>query len=258
MLGQDPEYADSASNEWYIAARDRRGLVVPLGNNPGYPGTVQSPFADGNGDGFADVDGFGRFVDGSGKPLAVDRPFAYPGFDSGPVDSTGRPQTPIYEYVNTARTPLAAIARSLKTLADPQVVARFAQLGIWTLRYNQLRDAVLPGRGDGTFGAAWPFPESGYCPAAIADFDSDGALDIAAGPELNAQGIDQSRAYLRLGHGDGRFDPVTGFDAPQQFQVHRFGAPRAADWNSDGKPDLFGFYGGFESDGVITMINTSN
>ena len=120
MLGQDPDYADSAASEWYIAARDRRGLIVPLGNDPGYPGTVQSPFADGNGDGFADVDGFGRFVDGSGTALAVDRPFAYPGFDAGPVDGAGRPQTPIYEYVNTARTPLAAIARSLKTLADPQ------------------------------------------------------------------------------------------------------------------------------------------
>ena len=121
-----------------------------------------------------------------------------------------------------------------------------------------LRDAVLPGRGDGTFAAALPFPESGYCPAAIADFDGDGILDVSAGPELNAQGIDQSRAYLRLGHGDGRFDPVVGFDAPQIFQIHRFGAPRAADWNSDGKPDIFGVYGGFESDGVITMINTSN
>ncbi|MFO0592082.1 MAG: hypothetical protein U0441_31350 [Polyangiaceae bacterium] len=120
MLAEDKDYAGDLSSEWYIAARDRRGLVIPFGNVPGDPATVSSPFADTNKDGFADVDGFGRFVDGSGTPLTLDRAFAYPGVTAGPVDGQGRPQTPIYQYINTARTPLAAITRSLKTLADPQ------------------------------------------------------------------------------------------------------------------------------------------
>lgn len=120
MLAEDPDYAESLSNEWYIAARDRRGFIVPTGNNPGVPGTVNSPFADTNNDGFADVDAFGRFVDASGAKLPVDPAFAYPGVQTGPVDGLGRPQTGIYNYINTARTPLAAIAKSLKTLANPE------------------------------------------------------------------------------------------------------------------------------------------
>ncbi|MEZ4297677.1 MAG: hypothetical protein R3B70_22155 [Polyangiaceae bacterium] len=99
---------------WRIALRDRRGFVVPAGNIPGQAGSVPSPFVDANGDGFADVDPFGRFLDGSGAPLPLDPPFAIPGI-AGDGDNLGP-----YETVDTSRTSIAAVARSLRVLADPQ------------------------------------------------------------------------------------------------------------------------------------------
>ena len=121
MLAQDDAYGDDLlAAPRYIAQRDRRGFIVPLGNVPGQTGTVASPFVDANTDGFADVDGFGRFVDGAGGPIPVDLPFLVPGLPMGATDDFGRPQTQVYEYIDTSRTALGAIARSIKTLADPQ------------------------------------------------------------------------------------------------------------------------------------------
>jgi len=115
FLRQDPSFAsDPSEPPRYIALRDRRGFAMPVMNGVSLP----APFVDKNGDGLADVDAFGRFVDGSGLPLAIDPPFAIPGVTSGPVDAFGRPEAGIYQYIDTSRTAAGAIARSLLPLVD--------------------------------------------------------------------------------------------------------------------------------------------
>lgn len=123
MLEQDDAYAESGAPQRFIARRDRRGFVVPVNNQPGLAGSVASPFFDKDNDGFADVDTFGRFIDGSGEPLAVAPPFVIPGLSSDKVDDFGKPAIPLYSYIDTSKTPLGAIARSLKVLANPQTGA---------------------------------------------------------------------------------------------------------------------------------------
>lgn len=115
FLNQNDAYAEAgAAALWPIAARDRRGFVVPIGNVPGQVGTVGSPFADADADGFADVDPFGRFVDAGGAPLVLDPPFIIPG-----VAGT-EPQAGSYTLLDTSRSAIAAVARSVRVLADPQ------------------------------------------------------------------------------------------------------------------------------------------
>ena len=120
MLAEHPAFAETDDEPArYIARRDRRGFVVPAGSTPGLPGAVPAPFADTDGDGFADVDGFGRFVDAGGGALSLDAPFAVPTVASGPVDEFGRPVAPLYAYVDTSRTLTGALARTLVKLLDP-------------------------------------------------------------------------------------------------------------------------------------------
>ena len=45
--------------------RDRRGFVLT---------SLKAPFTDSDGDGLADVDEAGRFIDGTGKPLTIGLP----------------------------------------------------------------------------------------------------------------------------------------------------------------------------------------
>src|SRR5207248_499993 len=86
-------------------------------NTPGVAGTVKAPFFDGNGDGFADVDAVGRFVDGSGQPLAIDTPFFIPGKPYGDQDELGRSTAKLFQYLDTSRTLVGAVSGQL--LADP-------------------------------------------------------------------------------------------------------------------------------------------
>lgn len=111
MLTEDDRFAVSANDPpRYIALRDKRGYVVPIGNL----------FSDSDGDGHADVDAFGRFIDGQGTPLAIDTPFAIPGEVSlGARDEFGRTTENIYRYVDTSRTPAASFSTVLTPLLDP-------------------------------------------------------------------------------------------------------------------------------------------
>jgi hypothetical protein len=121
MLLQEHPSFSAAPNDAsrFIVRRDKRGFVVPVGNTPGQPGTVPAPFSDVDGDGLADIDAFGRFIDGAEAPLVVDRPFQVPGAPpGGAVDAFGRPSNPVYQYIDTSRTMLAAVARSLIPLLD--------------------------------------------------------------------------------------------------------------------------------------------
>ena len=119
LLDPNAAYAAAGDPPRYIARRDRRGFAVPLGSTPGVVGTLPAPFADVDQDGFADVDPFGRYLDGGGSPLLVDPPFLVPGLPIGPVDAYGRLATPTYEYIDTTRTLLGALTGDLVPLLDP-------------------------------------------------------------------------------------------------------------------------------------------
>jgi hypothetical protein len=86
---------------------------------------------------------------------------------------------------------------------------------------------ILLGNGDGTFrnGASYPVLTSPDA-VAVADFRSDGRLDLAVADFLGA-GIS-----VLLGNGDGTFDPAVTYKSDFPMWV------TAADFNSDGKPDL--------------------
>ncbi len=112
MLTEDDRFApDSDAPQRFIALRDRRGYVVPS--------AFGNLFSDGDGDGYADVDAFGRFLAPGGASQDLDTPFAVPGIPSiGERDGFGRPLDEIYRYVDTSRTPAASLSLVLTPLVD--------------------------------------------------------------------------------------------------------------------------------------------
>jgi len=108
-----------------LVRRDERGVAeVATVNNQ-----LQAPFVDMDGDGLADVDAAGQFVDASGQPLAVPTPFALPpgedpvtwpyhDTENRPLDSDGG--NLLYTYVDLDKTVLTALARDSVKLFDPQ------------------------------------------------------------------------------------------------------------------------------------------
>ncbi len=143
MLDQNDVYAPPTGDERrYISRRDGRGFVVPLGNQPGVSGTVLPPFVDTNSDGFADVDGLGQFVDANGSALALPPPFYIPGTVAGTVDPYGRPVELIYEYVDTNRTLVGALARDMVPLVDPNRYAADGDPQPWLSEKESLMYAL--------------------------------------------------------------------------------------------------------------------
>jgi hypothetical protein len=84
---------------------------------------------------------------------------------------------------------------------------------------------VLPGHGDGTFGAPIvSFPGPAGWIAAAGDFDGDGKLDLVA--STNAA------VNLLRGNGDGTFQPPATYLAPDPSAL------AVADFNGDRRPDV--------------------
>ena len=124
LLSQDSRFAPTDNDPVrLISIRDKRGFVVPKGSQPGVLGTVPMPFVDMDKDGFADVDASGRFIDATGAPLSVARPFAIPELDSMPSDPYGRPDPTLYSYVDTSRTLAANLSQQMVPLLDATEVA---------------------------------------------------------------------------------------------------------------------------------------
>lgn len=124
LLATDDAFAGDATRAGLIVLRDSRGFANVVGNSPGYAGLLSEPFTDGDGDGLADIDGFGRFVGADGKPVQVDLPFALPNEPRiRPPDAMGRAVLEngdaAYEYVDTNQTLVAALMRDLGPLVDP-------------------------------------------------------------------------------------------------------------------------------------------
>ncbi len=123
MLASDPAFAGPAAQPRYLVARDVRGYAIPAGSIPGTLGTVPGPFSDGDNDGFADVDAFGRFLGGPGALAPVDTPFVVPGLARQfPPDPFGRALgpggQPLYSYLDTSQTYTAAMLRDMEPLMD--------------------------------------------------------------------------------------------------------------------------------------------
>lgn len=100
--------------ERYIALRDYRGFPII-----GSPGSLPSAFSDLDGDGYADIDAFGRFIDTGGTALPIESPFYIPGTSQGTPDGFGRLTDTPYGYLDTSRTAIAAVLRHAKPLAQP-------------------------------------------------------------------------------------------------------------------------------------------
>jgi hypothetical protein len=177
FLTQSPAFTTGTGSQ-YIALRDRRGIVVPAGNTPGKAGTVPTPFADMNGDGYADVDAFGRFVDASGQPLSIDPPFAIPGETKTTPDGFGRPPASAtrFSYVDTSTTLLGGLTQHLAPLLDPTVQTAPGDPNGWkqeneTVMYALAGAYTLFGdRKPATYDYATEAPAGG--PVAYSSFDA--------------------------------------------------------------------------------------
>lgn len=119
--------------------------------------------------------------------------------------------------------------------------------------------SILPGQGDGTFGAEARF-RAGHEPLAIvtADFDADGHRDIlVANSTPDAGGVEGPLSLLR-GRGDGSFDPEVRVGPPSA--VARLAA--VGDLDRDGRPDVAAIGGGtfariFLNRGGGTFVETT-
>lgn len=98
--------------------------------------------------------------------------------------------------------------------------------------------AVLLGNGDGTFASPVIYYAAGYVPFSVADFNSDGKLDIACIGGSVGGTPGQGLSFL-FGNGDGTFQAAVFPSLSNGFT----NAPFTADLNGDGKPDLVDFYG---------------
>ncbi len=143
LLDEHADYLGTSGDPpRFIALRDARGFVVPSGNAPGVVGTVAAPFVDHNGDGYADVDGLGRFLGGDGAPLAIDPPFSIPNVTLTPTDAFGRPVDAPYRYLDTSQTMLAALMRDLVPLLDPNQYASPGDGQPWLSEHETLMYAL--------------------------------------------------------------------------------------------------------------------
>jgi hypothetical protein len=120
LLGERPLLDTSRTIP--MVARDHRGVARAT------PAGIAALLADTDGDGLADVDDLGRFVDAEGALIDAPAPFAAGDVDTAAWpyrDEQGRPLTAedgalIYEYVDLDATLLAALARDMPALFASQ------------------------------------------------------------------------------------------------------------------------------------------
>jgi hypothetical protein len=178
MLGESP-LLGTGEPRWLVR-RDHRGL--PLLATP-----VAAPFVDLDGDGLADADGGGHFLDAAGRVIAAPpTPFqvtASP--DAAARDAAGRPLSSsgdlYYQYVDVDRTVLAALAREVPVLLDPAG-------GLGTDLVRGLSSILAP-RAPATAsypGGGAPLAYSGYDAASATLLDLlHGYLTLLADPHLD-------------------------------------------------------------------------
>lgn len=121
MTSTHPDLATGSARP--LVTRDYRGLAMA---STDASGKVVAPFVDKNGDGLADVDALGHFVDAQGKPLKVPSPFPDLGASDGaPRDAQGRAlagatgTATLYRYFDLDGTVFGGLARETLKLMDP-------------------------------------------------------------------------------------------------------------------------------------------
>jgi hypothetical protein len=120
--------------------------------------------------------------------------------------------------------------------------------------------ALLLGNGDGTFASPAYYYDAGFSPLLVADFNTDGKLDIAAGGN-NPSPPNNAETAILYGNGDGTFQ-----SAVFPTTLNNFAAQFTADFNNDGKPDLissgqnsagtFGAVALGNGDGAFTVLTS--
>jgi hypothetical protein len=105
-----------------LVSRDYRGMAVPNAVN----GQLPAPFVDTDGDGLADVDSSGHFVDANLAPITVPAPFPEAGamMDPTPRDNQGRVlqsdgKTFLYNYLDLDGTVIGGMTRETLKMMDP-------------------------------------------------------------------------------------------------------------------------------------------
>ncbi len=105
-----------------LVARDYRGLAAA----PTVGGAVQAPFVDLDGDGLADVNANGQYVDATGNVLSVPSPFPELGAapDATPRDDQGRALataggSPLYSFLDLDGTVISGLTHESSSLMDP-------------------------------------------------------------------------------------------------------------------------------------------
>lgn len=116
MFTEDDLFA-VATPSW-VLQRDARGLAMPAG------GVVGAPFVDLDGDGLADVDDLGRFIDAGGASLALPAPFRVLNEGAVPRDAAYRALradgSRYYAYFDASRTMLAGTTAELAPWLMPE------------------------------------------------------------------------------------------------------------------------------------------
>jgi hypothetical protein len=197
MLAEDAAYQDPAYQPRFIAARDLRGFAIPAGLAKGQP--LPAPFADSDGDGYSDVDAFGRFIGADGAPAAVAPPFRVVGLTAkATFDTLDRPLANdklLYTYVDTSRSFVGSVLRDVDPMLQPvadgsQSTVMKALEGAYVL-YGDTK--LSKTKYDGAV-----FPYTAF------DSESSPLLDLtyAAGQVLGAPESDDYMASISTLHSD--------------------------------------------------------
>ena len=114
---------------------------------------------------------------------------------------------------------------------------------------------VLPGNGDGTFGAALTTYLSVNSPTSLVSgaFDGSGQVDLAVAGGTNFSG---DQAEVLLGNGDGTFSPGAPISLATSNPtiVNTPASLTAGDWNGDGHTDLAVGVAGVQGAGQVDVL----
>ena len=105
---------------------------------------MPAPFVDLDGDGYADIDAFGRFVGMGGTPLVLDPPFAIPEETTATVNAFGQPTTSasVFAYLDTSKALVGGLTGSLLPLVDPTVQTTPGDPNGWQKEHETLMYAL--------------------------------------------------------------------------------------------------------------------
>jgi hypothetical protein len=207
--------------------------------------------ADVNGDGHADIVGTYNEVGGGptltnsyNQGVAVLTGNGDGTFNAAAITtSTFSSQT----QSSTGNLPQVVAATDLNGDNKPDILLVFPSFSIATGAQNQLQ--FLAGNGDGTFKAASAITSSTFIFApAIADFNKDGKPDLAFYSHTSSS---QQQINIALGNGDGTFALTT-------LNNNGSSVVAAADFDGDGKIDLYAGDGIFYGKGDGTFTSTTN